>query len=556
MPAIVEVQVGSLPAKFYAGTMLSLQAMAWDETGGRRPETRVEFSSSDEAVAQVTPFGHLMLRSPGAATITARAEGISKAIELNVAANPIVSFELTAAAEKARTGDVIRFNAIAKDASGRVVEDLPIQYAVTGMTAPNIIAAGATAQIETDGRFVAERSGLYTVMASAGTVSAIKPIQIESRNVRRRIEIVGQGKVQDRRTSDLWVWTAPDGRDYAVTGTHSAAGHAYFWDVTDPSDISRIHEVQVDARTVNDVKISEDGRYAIISREGASSRRNGIVIYDVSKPLEGITKIAEYDTDLTGGVHNLYISQGHVYALSAGRRYDVINIENPYEPFTVGRFELGGGSGIHDVWVSEGIAYSSNWASGVAVVDVGGGGMGGSPSNPVKMAQYAYPNGRNHAAFPYRSKSTGKMYVFAGDESFPSRFPTVGGGTPGTAAGWIHVIDWDDWDNPREVARYEVPEAGTHNLWVEDDILYVAYYNGGLRIVDVSGELLGDLYDQGREIAYWLPQDPEGYVKNAPYTWGPQPFKGHVFISDMNSGLWALRLGDRVTERTTLLEDR
>ena len=84
----------------------------------------------------------------------------------------------------------------------------------------------------------------------------------------------------------------------------------------------------------------------------------------------------------------------------------------------------------------------------------------------------------------------------------------------------------------------------------------VAYYNGGLRIVDVSGELLGDLYDQGREIAYWLPQDPEGYVKNAPYTWGPQPFKGHVFISDMNSGLWALRLGDRVTERTTLLEDR
>jgi hypothetical protein len=88
--------------------------MAWDETGGRRPETRVEFSSSDEAVAQVTPFGHLMLRSPGAATITARAEGISKAIELNVAANPIVSFELTAAAEKARTGDVIRFNAIAR----------------------------------------------------------------------------------------------------------------------------------------------------------------------------------------------------------------------------------------------------------------------------------------------------------------------------------------------------------------------------------------------------------------------------------------------------------
>ena len=35
-------------------------------------------------------------------------------------------------------------------------------------------------------------------------------------------------------------------------------------------------------------------------------------------------------------------------------------------------------------------------------------------------------------------------------------------------------------------ARYEVPEAGTHNLWAENDVLYIAYYNGGLRVVDAS----------------------------------------------------------------------
>ena len=110
-------------------------------------------------------------------------------------------------------------------------------------------------------------------------------------------------------------------------------------------------------------------------------------------------------------------------------------------------------------------------------------------------------------------------------------------------AGWIHVIDWSDWDNPKEVARYQVPEAGSHNLWVENDTLYVGYYYpGGLRVVDVSGELMGDLYRQGREISMFVPFDPDGYVANAPFVWGPQPYKGNIFFTDFNSGLWSVRL--------------
>ena len=31
-------------------------------------------------------------------------------------------------------------------------------------------------------------------------------------------------------------------------------------------------------------------------------------------------------------------------------------------------------------------------------------------------------------------------------------------------------------------------------------------------------------------------------VVNSPMAWGPQPFKGHVFVSDLNSGLWVVRL--------------
>jgi hypothetical protein len=41
-----------------------------------------------------------------------------------------------------------------------------------------------------------------------------------------------------------------------------------------------------------------------------------------------------------------------------------------------------------------------------------------------------------------------------------------------------------------------VPEGGAHNMWVENDVMYVGYYSGGGRVVDVSGELRGDLYDR------------------------------------------------------------
>ena len=312
-----------------------------------------------------------------------------------------------------------------------------------------------------------------------------------------------------------------------------------FWDVTDPASIIKIDSVQVDARTVNDVKISGDGTLCVISREGASNRKNGIVIIDVTNPRE-VEIISTFTENLTGGVHNLFIYENHVYALSAGQKYYIINIDDPKNPKAVSKFELDTpGHSIHDVWVVDGIAYSSNWSDGLQLVDVGNGVAGGSPENPVQFASYAYPSGANHAAWPYKNEETGKFYVIGGDEIFPYGLNLNG---PNIAGGFLHFIDFTDPDNPDEVAKFEVPGAGSHNYWVEDDILYTAFYNGGVRIVDISGDLLGDLNKQGREIGFIIPSDPEGYIPNSPFTWGAQIHKGTIFYSDWNSGLWAAKL--------------
>jgi hypothetical protein len=48
-------------------------------------------------------------------------------------------------------------------------------------------------------------------------------------------------------------------------------------------------------------RVSEDGRLAVISREGASTRRTHIVRLDVSNPAEDGRLLSSFDDHLTGG---------------------------------------------------------------------------------------------------------------------------------------------------------------------------------------------------------------------------------------------------------------
>ncbi len=545
--AISRIEIGEAPANIYAGVTTPLDVRVIDEAGFERPEVVVDMSSSNTDVARMGPFFKLMAKSAGKTTVTAKVDQVMTKVELTVVENPIVTMELSADMTEGRSGDVFTLTAIAKDKDGNEVTDAPIIYSFTGESYD--VSSAPSGLITQEGKFVADEPGLYVVSAVCGTAGASVTLSANNRNVSRKIDLVGRGSVGDKHTSDLWIWEGQDDRDYAVTGTWGADGKAYFWDVTDPASITRIDSVQVDARTVNDVKISEDGTVCIISREGASSRKNGIVIIDVTNPRD-VSVITEFTENLTGGVHNLFIYKDHVYALSAGRKYYSINIEDPSQPKIVGEFELNTpGHSIHDVWIHDGIAYSSNWEDGVQLVDVGNGIAGGSPSNPVQFAEYAYPSGSNHAAFPYKDEKTGKFYVIMGDEEFPYGLDPTGK-KPSRAAGFLHIIDFTDLENPKEVAWFKVPFAGSHNYWIEDDILYAAFYNAGVRVVDLSGELLGDLNRQGREMAWIVPEDPEGYVPNAPFTWGAQPHKGHIFYSDWNSGLWSAKLRPVLPENT------
>ena len=108
----------------------------------------------------------------------------------------------------------------------------------------------------------------------------------------------------------------------------------------------------------------------------------------------------------------------------------------------------------------------------------------------------------------------------------------------------VGTVDFTDIKNPVETAIYQVPEVGSHNHWVKGDTLFAGYYQGGIRVVDISGELMGNLYAQGREIAFFKGEDPNGSTANITNVWGVIPYKGLIYFADLNNGLWAVRLVD------------
>ena len=514
----------------YATQALPLQVIARNRLGEIINGPDLTYSSSDESVAVIDAAGLLFARAEGSAQISAVTGGVRGTTVVNVRADPGLSYSLAPMEAQVRTGDVVRLQTSIRSPEGEV------------QGFPEWSVSGTGAQVEDDdgeGVFVAEEAGTYRVSARLGENSVLSAVvRVESRAVDAELIQVGRGPISDHHSGDVWVFEGVNGRDYAYIGTFM---HDWMkvWDVTDPSNPMLTDSIQLDARRINDVKIHPNSRLGIVTREGASNRRNGMVLLDLSMPAHP-TVLGEYTETLTGGVHNVWIDGENelVYAVHNGTRaIHIIDISNPEAPSEVGRWAIDNQQrSLHDIIIQEGYAYVSYWDDGVVILDVGAGSHGGTPRAPVLVSQFKYPIGNTHVAWRHG------QYLFVGDEIFP---PAWDADRPIDARGYIHVLDMSDIENPVEVAKYEVPEAGAHNVWTEGDRLYVGYYLAGLRVLDISGELRGDLYKQGREIAVIETTDEDTMTPNWGMTWGAQVFKGRVYSSDLNSGLWITELKER-----------
>ena len=350
------------------------------------------------------------------------------------------------------------------------------------------------------------------------------------------------------------LWLHPDGKHAYIS---TIADRIYAIDITNPAKPAITDSVVVDARIVNDVMTTEDGKFGVMTREGASTRKNGIVILSFEDPAHP-KPIAEFTETVTGGVHSTYVYRGYVYLTDdATGSMRVIDIRDPYHPKQVARWQVErpeAGRMLHDIDIRDGLATLSYWNDGLVILDVGNGIKGGSPENPQLVLQFKYDlnalykkvelaGGPGFIRGTHTSWRNGR-YVFVGDEVFPARQQGGGPGVIGLgrAYGRLHVFDVSVMNTPREVAWYEPTDGGVHNVWIAGDTLYLGDYQGGLRVLDISGELKGDLLAQGREYAHVHTGDAQGYTPNTANAWGAIYRDGLIYVPDINSGLWIVKL--------------
>jgi len=374
------------------------------------------------------------------------------------------------------------------------------------------------------------------------------------------LAIVGRGALTNRYTAEVWVHG-----NYGYTstwgsrGTPPVTGNAIFiWDVrgSAPQLVDSVIvaplEPGVAIRTTGDVQVSDDGTLLVFPTELAPG---SVEIYSLTDPVRPRLISRFTSPNITRGVHTCELQRidGRLYAfLSVNSssthpsRLMIVDLSDPLAPREVLVRNMGNPF-IHDVFVRDGLLFTALWNDGLVIWDIGGGGRGGSLANPIEVGRVVTRDGEVHNAWWFHDPTNGsKRYVFVGQEGSASLFAS--------SSGDIHVVDIANPSSPREVAVFSVPGAGTHNFSVDEarGFLYAAYYNGGVQVLDVRGDLGSctsaqrtldgrcDLRLMNRLVA-------TGAISGGAsvFVWGVQHVGGAVYASDMLNGLVKLQAAGR-----------
>jgi hypothetical protein len=542
------VAVAPRPARLAVGQRVRLSATVFSKSDDRRND-RVQWTSDKPAIVRVSSDGLVQALAPGRASIAASAGAAAERWTVDVVP-AVASVEVRPAAAHARTGDVVHLRAIARDAQGREI---------AGLT-PSWMFTPANGLVDEDGAFVAYQPGSYQVTASFGSRSGDAFVTAVDRDIKRPLTVVGKLVRSAFHTSEVWIH--PNG-NVAYLATNLGGDRVYALDIANPASPTIVDSIIVNARSINDIMTTPDGNTLVITREGATDRRNGIVIADTHDPLHP-KAISEFTDGVTAGVHSAFIHSQpkygtHIYITNGGTgAVHVIDINDPAHPKQVATWKTpraDAGRMLHDIDVQNGLLYGSWWNDGLVILDVGNGIKGGTPSNPQFVTQYKYDldalykdveaeGGKGfirgtHTAWRH------KDYIIIADEVFGnSSAEQLFAGQISRAHGRLQILDARDLEHLKPLAWYEPEFGGVHNVWVAGDTLYLGAYNAGFKAFDISGEVRGDLKAQGRLIGETMTADSKGIIANAPMTWGVVVNKkdGLAYVNDFNSGLSVVRI--------------
>lgn len=328
-----------------------------------------------------------------------------------------------------------------------------------------------------------------------------------------------------RSGNDCWGYVSPSGREYALFGMQSGFS---VLEVTDPTYPVQIGFIAGAGSLWRDIKVH--GHYAY----GVSEGGLGIQVIDLSQVDAGVvTHVKNKMQNGHATTHNIAINSdsGYLYLCGANVANGglvAVSTADPEDPTIVGAWT---GRYVHDAqiitytsgpYAGREIAFCCTGSGGLDVIDVT------DKSNMFRIGGHRYPGTHYcHQAWV----SDDRQHLFVNDE--------MDEGTSFDVT-TTHVLDISDPARPVEVGTFSSGSASTdHNLYVVGDLAFEANYMSGLRVFDVSDPL------GATEIAY-LDTSPAKDQPGYHGAWSNYPFfpSGTILISDIERGLFVLRLGD------------
>ncbi|WP_026870735.1 LVIVD repeat-containing protein [Inquilinus limosus] len=415
------------------------------------------------------------------------------------------------------------------------------------------------------------------------------------------VEIVGYSDLDHRPAFKMAIREA-GGRWYLHTGHFWHRGWSIV-DVTDPAQprVARFIEhpgantwtLQVDLH--GDIMITAlEKPFANFGGDPDAPFDEGVVIWDIADPLAP-RRLGQYRTGGTGTHRNLYAGGPYMHVAAGmpgyrGNIYLIVDISDPARPREAGRWwvpgqhEAGGeaaltrvaaeaaphagghcrcgvfcaGSGedvsLHGPpYVVGNTAYLPYGAAGVVILDISDvarprqiGGLSFSPPFhsrfgvhgvlPIPERGIAFANSENvtyergpaHHASILDISNPGEPFLLS---LFPEPIPPA-------EAPYDDFTTRGGWRGPHNMNHHQHHP----DVQKQGDLFYLAHFNAGLRIYDVSNTRLP------REVGFFIPPEPAR-------RYGPMPEgklvvqtedvlvdrRGFIYITDKNQGLWILR---------------
>ncbi|MGW6504515.1 LVIVD repeat-containing protein [Nonomuraea angiospora] len=432
-------------------------------------------------------------------------------------------------------------------------------------------------------------SALAATQAVAAPARPDAPRAVPAGQYARNVELVGYTDMDHRPAFKMAIRRVGN-RWYLYTGHFWDSG----WSVVDVTDPRRPEVVafvpgpkdtwtlQVDLH--GDIMVTAlEQIFPNFGGDPEAGFEEGIYIWDIKDPVRP-RRLGHYRTGGTGTHRNLYPGGRHVHVAAGapgfrGNIYTIVDIEDPARPREVGRWWVPGQRddeqgpppaerphthgfccadsadvSLHGPpYVAGDLAYLPYGAAGLIVLDISDvttpvpvGGLNFSPPFhsrfgvhgvlPVPDRKIAFANSEDvsygKGAAPHAS------IVDISDPAHPwllSLFPTP---EPPPGAPYPDFPSRGGWSGPHNINHHQ------HHPDVQrqGDLFYIAHFNAGLRVYDVSNTRLP------REVGYFVPPDPTR-------RYGPMPEgrlvaqtedvvvdrRGYIYISDKNQGVHVLR---------------